>query len=198
MISLRPLMILWILFSLHRMRIVNTSDTCALCVTLQGSRMGAEAVLALMDAAPDTPACVVSLEGNQTVRVPLMECVDRVSLSSCLLSVSLSASLSASLSVSLSVSLSLSLSLSLPVYLFHSVSQTCLSVMFIHLSICLPVSWSQQRQSVVVSVLSVYPCTVFMDLSHSGPSVSVLMFILTSPFVYPVFLLCLSVGQPQS
>ncbi|KAL8602724.1 hypothetical protein ACOMHN_062938 [Nucella lapillus] len=37
-----------------------------------GSRMGAEAVLALMDATPDTPACVVSLEGNQTVRVPLM------------------------------------------------------------------------------------------------------------------------------
>ena len=150
-------MILWILFSLHRMRIVNSlrivnsSATCALCVTLQGSRMGAEAVLALMDAAPDTPACVVSLEGNQTVRVPLMECVDRVSLSSCLLS------------VSLSLCLSVCLSLSLPVYLFHSVNQTCLSVMFIHLSICLPVSWGQQRQSVVVSVLSVYPCTLFMD-----------------------------------
>ncbi|GAB1611013.1 ATP-dependent 6-phosphofructokinase-like [Argonauta hians] len=42
-----------------------------------GSRMGAEAVLALMEATPDTPACVVSLEGNQTVRVPLMECVER-------------------------------------------------------------------------------------------------------------------------
>ncbi|XP_046351037.1 ATP-dependent 6-phosphofructokinase-like isoform X2 [Haliotis rufescens] len=42
-----------------------------------GSRMGAEAVLALMDADPDTPACVVSLEGNQTVRVPLMQCVER-------------------------------------------------------------------------------------------------------------------------
>jgi len=40
--------------------------------------MGAEAVLALMDAKPDTPACVVSLDGNQTVRVPLMECVERV------------------------------------------------------------------------------------------------------------------------
>ena len=40
--------------------------------------MGAEAVLALMDATPDTPACVVSLDGNQTVRVPLMECVERV------------------------------------------------------------------------------------------------------------------------
>ena len=102
-------MILSILFSLHRMRIVNSlrivnmSATCALCVTLQGSRMGAEAVLALMDAAPDTPACVVSLEGNQTVRVPLMECVDRVSLSSCLLSVSLCLCLSLSLSLSLSL-----------------------------------------------------------------------------------------------
>ncbi|XP_034317511.2 ATP-dependent 6-phosphofructokinase isoform X3 [Magallana gigas] len=42
-----------------------------------GSRMGAEAVLALMDATPNTPACVCSLDGNQTVRVPLMECVER-------------------------------------------------------------------------------------------------------------------------
>jgi len=42
-----------------------------------GCRMGAEAVLALMDATPETPACVVSLDGNQTVRVPLMECVER-------------------------------------------------------------------------------------------------------------------------
>jgi len=40
--------------------------------------MGAEAVLALMDATPDTPASVMSLDGNQTVRVPLMECVQRV------------------------------------------------------------------------------------------------------------------------
>ena len=40
--------------------------------------MGAEAVLALMDATPETPACVVSLDGNQTVRVPLMEGVERV------------------------------------------------------------------------------------------------------------------------
>ncbi|KAK3749815.1 hypothetical protein RRG08_063098 [Elysia crispata] len=42
-----------------------------------GSRMGAEAVLALIDASPDTPACVISIEGNSTVRVPLMECVER-------------------------------------------------------------------------------------------------------------------------
>lgn len=41
--------------------------------------MGAESVLALMDATPDTPACVISLDGNQAVRVPLMECVERVS-----------------------------------------------------------------------------------------------------------------------
>lgn len=40
--------------------------------------MGAEAVLALMDATPETPACVVSLDGNSTVRVPLLECVARV------------------------------------------------------------------------------------------------------------------------
>ena len=36
--------------------------------------MGAEAVLALMDATPDSEACVVSLDGNSAVRVPLMEC----------------------------------------------------------------------------------------------------------------------------
>ena len=41
--------------------------------------MGAEAVLALMDATPDTPACVISLDGNQSVRVPLMQCVMKVS-----------------------------------------------------------------------------------------------------------------------
>lgn len=40
--------------------------------------MGAEAVLALMDATPTTPACVVSLDGNQTVRLPLKECVEKV------------------------------------------------------------------------------------------------------------------------
>uniref|UniRef100_A0A8B9H3L1 6-phosphofructokinase type A n=1 Tax=Astyanax mexicanus TaxID=7994 RepID=A0A8B9H3L1_ASTMX len=40
-----------------------------------GSRMGVEAVMALLEATPDTPACVVSLSGNQAVRLPLMECV---------------------------------------------------------------------------------------------------------------------------
>uniref|UniRef100_A0A6I8NHC5 6-phosphofructokinase n=1 Tax=Ornithorhynchus anatinus TaxID=9258 RepID=A0A6I8NHC5_ORNAN len=39
------------------------------------SRMGVEAVLALLEATPVTPACVVSLCGNQAVRLPLMECV---------------------------------------------------------------------------------------------------------------------------
>lgn len=39
------------------------------------SKMGVEAVMALLEATPDTPACVVSLSGNQPVRLPLMECV---------------------------------------------------------------------------------------------------------------------------
>lgn len=41
--------------------------------------MGVEAVLALLEGTPDTPACVVSLSGNQAVRLPLMECVQMVS-----------------------------------------------------------------------------------------------------------------------
>lgn len=39
--------------------------------------MGAEAVMALMEATPDTDPCVVSLDGNQAIRLPLMECVRR-------------------------------------------------------------------------------------------------------------------------
>uniref|UniRef100_A0A669DQK1 6-phosphofructokinase n=1 Tax=Oreochromis niloticus TaxID=8128 RepID=A0A669DQK1_ORENI len=42
------------------------------------SRMGVEAVLALLETTANTPACVVSLCGNQSVRVPLMECVQMV------------------------------------------------------------------------------------------------------------------------
>jgi len=42
-----------------------------------GCRMGAEAVLALMDATPATPAVVVSLNGNAAVRIPLMDCVEK-------------------------------------------------------------------------------------------------------------------------
>uniref|UniRef100_A0A673CS60 6-phosphofructokinase type A n=1 Tax=Sphaeramia orbicularis TaxID=375764 RepID=A0A673CS60_9TELE len=43
-----------------------------------GSRMGVEAVMALLEATPETPACVVSLSGNQAIRLPLMECVQVV------------------------------------------------------------------------------------------------------------------------
>lgn len=39
--------------------------------------MGAEAVMALMEATPETEACVVSLDGNQAVRLPLMVCVEK-------------------------------------------------------------------------------------------------------------------------
>ncbi|XP_019871693.1 ATP-dependent 6-phosphofructokinase isoform X3 [Aethina tumida] len=42
-----------------------------------GCRMGAEAVMALMEADENTEPCVVTLEGNQAVRLPLMECVKR-------------------------------------------------------------------------------------------------------------------------
>ena len=44
-----------------------------------GCRMGAEAVLALLEATPESEACVVSLDGNKAVRAPLMECVQKVS-----------------------------------------------------------------------------------------------------------------------
>lgn len=40
--------------------------------------MGMEAVMALLEATPDTQACVVTLSGNQSVRLPLMECVQVV------------------------------------------------------------------------------------------------------------------------
>lgn len=40
--------------------------------------MGVEAVLALLETTANTPACVVSLCGNQAVRLPLMECVQMV------------------------------------------------------------------------------------------------------------------------
>lgn len=50
---------------------------CVMC-NIQGSRMGAEAVLALMEATAKTPPCVIGLDGNQIVRVPLKESVQRV------------------------------------------------------------------------------------------------------------------------
>ena len=42
-----------------------------------GTRMGAEAVLALMNATPDSEPVVISLNGNQTCRIPLMESVEK-------------------------------------------------------------------------------------------------------------------------
>ncbi|XP_049954432.1 ATP-dependent 6-phosphofructokinase [Schistocerca serialis cubense] len=42
-----------------------------------GCRMGAEAVLALMEATPGSEGVLISLAGNQAVRLPLMECVER-------------------------------------------------------------------------------------------------------------------------
>lgn len=47
---------------------------------LQSTKLGVEAVIALIEASPDTPACVIGLSGNHAVRLPLMECVDMVSL----------------------------------------------------------------------------------------------------------------------
>ncbi|VDK41776.1 unnamed protein product [Anisakis simplex] len=44
---------------------------------LLGCRMGAEAVLALMEMKPESEPCVISIDGNQMVRVPLMQCVLR-------------------------------------------------------------------------------------------------------------------------
>uniref|UniRef100_A0A8C1R0S2 6-phosphofructokinase type B n=1 Tax=Cyprinus carpio TaxID=7962 RepID=A0A8C1R0S2_CYPCA len=44
------------------------------------SKMGVEAVVALLEAGPDTPACVIGLSGNQAVRLPLIEAVEMVSL----------------------------------------------------------------------------------------------------------------------
>ena len=48
-------------------------------VCFQSTKLGVEAVIALMEASPDTPACVIGLSGNHAVRLPLMECVEMVS-----------------------------------------------------------------------------------------------------------------------
>merc|ERR1719367_2116048 len=42
-----------------------------------GCRMGAESVMALVEAGPETEPCVVTLVGNVAVRVPLMKCVEK-------------------------------------------------------------------------------------------------------------------------
>ena len=39
--------------------------------------MGAEAVLALLEAKENSEACVVTLDGNQAIRLPLMACVEK-------------------------------------------------------------------------------------------------------------------------
>ncbi|CAF0910722.1 unnamed protein product [Adineta ricciae] len=44
---------------------------------LLGTRMGTEAVLALMEATPTSQPVVIAITGNQTVRVPLMQCVEK-------------------------------------------------------------------------------------------------------------------------
>ena len=57
------------------------SPSLPIMVMMQASRMGVESVMALLEATPETPACVVSLSGNMAVRLPLMECVQVVSQS---------------------------------------------------------------------------------------------------------------------
>lgn len=47
---------------------------------LLGCRMGAEAVIALMEMKIESDPCVISIESNQIVRVPLMQCVERTKL----------------------------------------------------------------------------------------------------------------------
>ncbi|KAM9851013.1 ATP-dependent 6-phosphofructokinase, liver type [Aulostomus maculatus] len=44
------------------------------------TKLGVEAVVALMEASPDSQACVIGLSGNQAVRLPLMEGVDMTKL----------------------------------------------------------------------------------------------------------------------
>ncbi|XP_058471992.1 ATP-dependent 6-phosphofructokinase, liver type [Solea solea] len=44
------------------------------------TKQGVEAVVALLEASPDTPACVIGLSGNHAVRLPLMECVEMTKL----------------------------------------------------------------------------------------------------------------------
>ncbi|KAL4003214.1 6-phosphofructokinase [Acanthocheilonema viteae] len=44
---------------------------------LLGCRMGAEATIALMEMNEESEPCVVSIDGNQMVRIPLMKCVER-------------------------------------------------------------------------------------------------------------------------
>ena len=65
----RPLIAFWY--------VIPSTTSVSLSVILQGTRMGTEAVLALMEATPTSPPVVIALSGNQTVRVPLMQCVEK-------------------------------------------------------------------------------------------------------------------------
>ena len=47
-------------------------------LVFKASRMGAEAALAVLDADKDSPPSVICIDGNQIVKKPLMECVERV------------------------------------------------------------------------------------------------------------------------
>lgn len=47
---------------------------------LLGCRMGAEAVFALMEMTEDSEPCVISIDGNVMVRVPLLKCVERTQM----------------------------------------------------------------------------------------------------------------------
>ena len=60
--------------------IFKWTRTYVCCFFLQSCKLGVEAVVALMEGSPDTPACVIGLSGNHAVRLPLMECVEMVSL----------------------------------------------------------------------------------------------------------------------
>ncbi len=45
-----------------------------------GTRMGCEAVLALMNAKPENQPVVIGINGNQTIHIPLMEAVEKTKL----------------------------------------------------------------------------------------------------------------------
>lgn len=47
---------------------------------LLGCRMGAEAVFALMEMTEESEPCVISIDGNVMVRVPLLKCVERTQM----------------------------------------------------------------------------------------------------------------------
>ena len=53
-------------------------------------------MLALLEATPETPSCVVAMQGNRIQRLSLMECVNKVDYSTCdgMVSVCLSVCLS--------------------------------------------------------------------------------------------------------